>query len=365
MYPQITHSIIAQLKTLRHQIMAKFLFSRALLSWYDKHGRKHLPWQQDINAYRVWVSEIMLQQTQVDTVIPYFERFMSRFPTVNELAKADIDEVLHLWTGLGYYARARNLHKCANTVSHDYKGKFPKEADQLAELPGIGPSTAAAISSIAYEKPDAILDGNVKRVLTRFFAIEGWPGNKKVETALWKEARALMPNKRCRDYTQAIMDLGATLCTRSKPDCEACPVKAHCQSYANDTQLEFPSKKPKKERPTKRCQMLLIQNSKDEYLLYQRPPSGIWGGLWSLPEIEQSTDTEDYVSTHYGQVARIQEMDQIKHQFSHYTLMIQPKLVKLQTELKRVMEKQQELWYNPHFPNELGLAAPVKKLLHG
>jgi len=254
--------------------MARFVFSKALLTWFDKYGRKNLPWQKNINAYRVWVSEIMLQQTQVETVIPYYERFMQRFPTVSDLAKADIDEVLHLWTGLGYYARARNLHKCAITVSSEQSEKFPNTADELAELPGIGPSTAAAISSIAYQKPDAILDGNVKRVLTRFFAIEGWPGNKKVETELWKQAKALMPKTRCRDYTQAIMDLGATLCKRSKPDCENCPIASECQAKALGAQLEFPHKKPKKERPVKHCQMLLIQNPQGEIALYQRPPSG-------------------------------------------------------------------------------------------
>jgi A/G-specific adenine glycosylase len=307
----------------------------------------------------------MLQQTQVDTVIPYFERFMSRFPEVADLANADIDEVLHLWTGLGYYARARNLHKCAVAVHNEYGGEFPKTASELNALPGIGPSTAAAISSIAYQQPDAILDGNVKRVLARFFAVEGWPGNKKIETQLWQKARELMPQTRCRDYTQAIMDLGATLCTRSKPDCENCPVKHTCQAYAAGTQSELPTKKPKKERPTKHCQMLLIENTKSEVLLYQRPPTGIWGGLWSLPEIDTETDAEDHVSTHYGEFSRIETLPQIKHQFSHYTLIIQPKRITIARPLNRVMENSRELWYNPHFPNELGLAAPVKQLIHG
>lgn len=347
---------------------ARFNFAKQLLTWFDQHGRFNLPWQQSITPYRVWVSEIMLQQTQVDTVIPYFERFMQRFPTVQKLAQADIDEVLHLWTGLGYYARARNLHKCAQTVVNQHDAIFPNDLDALQNLPGIGPSTAAAISSIAFEQAHAILDGNVKRVLTRFFAIEGWPGKKDVESELWQKARELMPQKRCRDYTQAIMDLGATLCTRSKPACERCPMQKACLAYARSEQNRFPCSKPKKTNPTKECQMLLIYNQQSEIALLQRPPTGIWGGLWSLPELTMDELPEDYVNEHFGRIKRSEELPVVKHVFSHYTLMIHPKALWLDTKattFKQVKELPAQLWYNPHFPHELGLAAPVKKLIHG
>jgi len=350
----------------------EFDFAKHLLKWFDKHGRFNLPWQQNINPYRVWISEIMLQQTQVDTVIPYFERFMMRFPKVEMLAQADIDEVLHLWTGLGYYARARNLHKCAQAVVDNFDGQFPCQLDELISLPGIGPSTAAAISSIAFEQADAILDGNVKRVLTRFLAIEGWPGKREIENTLWQYARAFMPKKRCRDYTQAIMDLGATLCTRSKPDCQNCPMQAVCEAFEQGDPTRYPSSKPKKAKPVKHCQMLLIYNQQSELALHQRPPSGIWGGLWSLPELDMEESAEDYVERVYGPVDKTEELEQVKHVFSHYTLMIQPKAIWLSAEqapntsaASEIMESQPQLWYNPHFPQELGLAAPVKKLIHG
>ena len=224
-------------------------FSKQLLKWYDVHGRKNLPWQHPITPYRVWLSEVMLQQTQVDTVIPYFEKFVNTYPDVQSLAAAPIDHVLHLWTGLGYYARARNLHKCAIAVCENYQGQFPADQNELASLPGIGRSTAAAIASIAFEQPTAILDGNVKRVLARQYAVEGWPGNKKVENQLWDIAEDYMPQTRCRDYTQAIMDLGATLCTRSKPQCLLCPVNQNCIAKQTGNPTDFPVKNQKKRNP--------------------------------------------------------------------------------------------------------------------
>jgi len=307
----------------------------------------------------------MLQQTQVETVIPYYLRFMERFPTVEKLAQADTDEVLHLWTGLGYYARARNLHKCAKIVTAQFSTIFPDTVEGLSDLPGIGPSTAAAIASIAFQKPETILDGNVKRVLARYYAIEGWPGKKPIESDMWAKARSLMPKTRCADYTQAIMDLGATLCTRSKPKCSSCPMETHCEAAATEDPTQFPHKKPKKEKPTKHCQMLLIHNAENEIALYRRPDSGIWGGLWSLPEIPDDESAEDYTLQNFGEIERMQNGDAIKHVFSHYTLMIQPVELWLERTPTKIMENQQQLWYNPHFPHELGLAAPVKKLLHG
>lgn len=345
-----------------------FDFAHALLTWYDTHGRKNLPWQHNITPYRVWASEIMLQQTQVDTVIPYFERFMQHFPSVEALAAANIDEVLHLWTGLGYYARARNLHKCATQVCEQFDGVFPNTLEALNALPGIGRSTAAAISSIAFNQADPILDGNVKRVLARFFALEGWPGQKPVENQLWQHAEVLMPNERCRDYTQASMDLGATLCKRTRPDCQNCPLATHCQAFEQNTQSLYPGKKPKKDKPTKHCQMLIIRNQNDEILLQQRPSTGIWGGLWSLPEIAVDEDAEDLITETFGQLNTqrpINTLKSVKHVFSHYTLMIQPIEYWLESQHDKIMEAPAQLWYNPHFPQPIGLAAPVKKLLHG
>ena len=224
-------------------------FSKKLLTWWDKSGRKDLPWQKNINPYRVWVSEIMLQQTQVTTVIPYFEKFMTKFPNVQSLAMANVDQVLHLWTGLGYYARARNLHKTAIIICEQYSARFPCDIDTMQSLPGIGRSTAAAILSIANGAHHAILDGNVKRVLTRLHTVDGWPGENKVMQQLWQLAEQYTPKKRVADYTQAIMDLGATLCTRSKPTCEQCPAQNQCLSFLQSRQTEFPNKKPKKQSP--------------------------------------------------------------------------------------------------------------------
>ena len=259
----------------------------------------------------------MLQQTQVDTVIPYFERFMTRFEDVQPLAAAPIDEVLHLWTGLGYYARARNLHRCAQTVVEQYNGQFPQDVNLLAQLPGIGRSTAAAITSIAYEQPTAILDGNVKRVLARHAAIAGWPGQNKVAEQLWHIAEQHMPQKRCRDYTQAIMDLGATVCKRSRPQCALCPVAADCIALAQDNMTDYPGKKPKKDKPFKSAFLLMIQAPNGDILLEQRPPQGIWGGLWCLPELNTDADPNAYICTHYGPAASAEHWLSWRHTFSH------------------------------------------------
>ena len=341
-----------------------FHFSQALLRWFDQHGRHDLPWQQAPSPYKTWLSEVMLQQTQVATVIPYFLRFIEHYPTVSDLALASSDEVMHLWTGLGYYSRARNLHRCAQQIVEQHHGQIPNDTAALEALPGIGRSTAAAITSIAFGQSTAIMDGNVKRVLTRFHAIEGWPGKKDIEKQLWQHAEQHMPKQRCADYTQAIMDLGATLCTRSKPDCAHCPMAANCQALMQERVLEFPYKKPKKAKPTKQKQMLLIRNKHGEIALYLRPPSGIWGGLWSLPELELEDSVEDYVNKFYGVAGHIQEQASFKHVFSHYTLEIHPVEVQLIQEQAKLMEGGQRLWYNPHFPQKVGLAAPVLTLLN-
>jgi A/G-specific adenine glycosylase len=259
-------------------------FAEQLLIWFDQHGRNHLPWQKNRTGYRVWVSEIMLQQTQVVTVIPYFERFMERFPAAKDLAEADVDEVLSLWTGLGYYSRARNLHDSAIAIAEQHQGNMPKNIDALIALKGIGRSTAGAILSQAYNEPGIILDGNVKRLLTRLHAIEGWPGQSKIDKQLWQIATELTPNQRNADYTQAIMDIGATICKPKQPLCVACPMQARCQALALDRVASIPTPKPKKVLPHKTISVLLLKNQQGQILLEQRPSKGIWGGLWSLPE---------------------------------------------------------------------------------
>jgi len=339
-------------------------FSDQVLDWFDHSGRKHLPWQQDINPYRVWVSEIMLQQTQVSTVIPYFERFMDELPDVEALANASDDHVLHLWTGLGYYSRARNLHKAAKSVVEQHSGMFPETVEGLAELPGIGRSTAGAIVSIAFEKPAAILDGNVKRVLARCFAIDGWPGRTAVMKQLWDVAERLNPEKRCRDYSQAMMDLGATLCSRGKPQCQLCPLRSQCKALSTDTIEQFPGKKPKKTLPVKTTQMLIIENPKGHILLEKRPPTGIWGGLWSLPELKTDIDATDHTKQQLGkQPASTDNWQPYRHTFSHYHLDIHPVRLKLKSEPTLIMEAKEQLWYNIQNPQAIGLCAPVKKLL--
>lgn len=329
-------------------------FNQTVLSWYDLHGRKDLPWQNPITPYRVWVSEVMLQQTQVKTVIPYFERFMTEFPTVEDLAKAPQDNVLNLWTGLGYYARARNLHKAAQVVVEQHKGKFPNSVEALNELPGIGRSTAGAIASISMGVSAPIMDGNVKRVLTRFHAIEGWPGTSKIEKELWAIAEANTPPERTGHYTQAMMDLGATLCTRSKPACGICPLQPECKAYELGTPTAFPHSKPKKEKPIKQARFLLILNKDNELLLEQRPQTGIWGGLYCVPE-ETHNNLPDFIVK--------EEWPAFRHTFSHYHLDIEPVLCELSSNQQMIMESNPRLWYNMQQDLQVGTAAPMITLI--
>ena len=336
-----------------------------MLAWFEQHGRKDLPWQRDTSPYRVWVSEIMLQQTQVKTVIPYFDRFMASFPTVTALAAASEDQVLHLWTGLGYYARARNLLRCAQLVCTDHGGEFPGEIDTLVELPGIGRSTAGAIRSIAFHQPAPILDGNVKRVLARFAAIEGWPGKTAVHKQLWGLAETFTPPQRTADYSQAMMDLGATLCQRSGPACELCPLSDSCQAYSAGTQAAYPGRKPRKALPTRSTTMLIITNIAGEVYLARRPPSGIWGGLWSFPEIDGAEQAPHFCIDNFGHPPGVSELwEPLRHSFSHYHLDIQPLRIKLSRETVGIMEGEQQLWYNFSRPESVGLAAPVSNLLN-
>lgn len=340
-------------------------FSQRLLTWYDQHGRHNLPWKQPANAYTVWVSEIMLQQTQVATVIPYFERFMQRFPNLQTLAQASQDEVLHLWTGLGYYARGRNLHKAAQQIVEQHGAEFPSRIDDLIALPGIGRSTAGAILAQAMGQRHAILDGNVKRVLCRYHAIEGWPGERSIENRLWELADAHTPQQRVDDYTQAIMDLGATLCRRSKPLCQDCPMQEGCQARQQQRQSELPERKAKKEKPARTTRMLILSNPQGEVLLQQRPPSGLWGGLWTLPQCDDdSLELVEWVATELAlKIEHTTTWPDMRHTFSHYHLDITPIVAASLPITNRIMEDSATVWYNSQRPDERGLAAPVVKLL--
>ncbi len=337
-------------------------FATRVLAWFDRHGRHDLPWQQDITPYRVWVSEIMLQQTQVATVLGYYARFMTALPTVQALAAASEDEVLHLWTGLGYYSRARNLHKTARIVVAEHGGEFPRSVEGLAALPGIGRSTAGAIASISMGLRAPILDGNVKRVLARYLAQDGYPGEPKVAAQLWDAAERLTPHSRVNHYSQAMMDLGATLCTRSKPSCLLCPLVADCRAHALGRATAYPQPRPRKELPQKRTLMPLLHDGAGAVLLYRRPSSGLWGGLWSLPELDGRAQLAELAAQHGLELGAEQALAPLGHTFSHFQLHIEPLLVATAAQGPRVAEGDW-LWYNLATPPRLGLAAPVKKLL--
>jgi A/G-specific adenine glycosylase len=336
-------------------------FAGRLLDWFDAHGRKDLPWQHPRDPYRVWVSEIMLQQTQVQTVIPYFERFMERFPDAPALAGAAQDEVLQHWSGLGYYARARNLHKAARIIRDEHGGVFPDTLEAVMTLPGVGRSTAGAILSIAFDQRHAILDGNVKRVLARHAAIEGWPGNTSVAKRLWTIAEHNTPDRRVADYTQAIMDLGATLCTRTRPACERCPVAADCAALSSGAVTAFPGRKPKKDKPLRTTTMVLARHDGQVYL-ERRPEAGIWGGLWSLPEVEG--EATDWCRDRFGSdVLEVDAWDILRHSFSHYTLDIRPIAVRIAAPLSKVADFDGAMWHQLGSEPPGGVAAPVGKLI--
>lgn len=339
------------------------IWSGVLLVWFDQAGRKQLPWQRQRTPYRVWVSEIMLQQTQVGTVIPYFERFMQRFPDVHTLAAAPLDEVLHLWTGLGYYARARNLHRAAQQLVRDYQGEFPATHAEVQALPGIGRSTASAILAQARNERHAILDGNVKRVLTRAFAIEGYPGNKSVETQLWQLAESLTPTVRVADYTQAIMDLGALVCTRSRPLCAQCPMQSGCLAYARNLQTRLPVRKPKLKRRQKSQFALVARDVEGRLLLEQRPPSGIWGGLWVCPQFDEESALLAWAQQHLHWTLTWQELPAIDHSFTHFDLHLQLRALDGVEFRLGVADSDRYCWYDVRAPSRIGLAKPVLDIL--
>jgi A/G-specific adenine glycosylase len=334
-------------------------FAAKMLKFYDQMGRKDLPWQSNKSAYSVWVSEIMLQQTQVKTVIPYYLKFLKSFPNVEALANAHVDQVLQHWAGLGYYSRARNLHQCAKMVVDEYQGEFPRTLEEIIKLPGIGESTGGAILSLAYRLPEAILDGNVKRVLARVFLVEGWYGLSSVSKTLWQLSRQYTPKTRTGEFNQAMMDLGASLCSRNQPVCCECPLNKDCAAHLQNKTIEFPHRKPKKKIPTKQAIMLLSQNSQGQILLVKRPPSGIWGGLWSLPELQAGTN--DSNTDAKDEMQDLKHFDDFKHTFSHYHLQV--KVVSGHSAIQGVEETFTAAWHNIDQLEDLALPTPINKFL--
>jgi A/G-specific adenine glycosylase len=349
-------------------------FSAAVISWQKQHGRHQLPWQNTSDAYRIWLSEIMLQQTQVAAVIPYYQRFLARFPDVASLAAAPAEDVMAQWSGLGYYSRARNLHKCAQLICAEYDGIFPADPALLTALPGIGRSTAAAVAAFAYGARAAILDGNVKRLFCRIFGIDGYPGEKAIEEGLWRRAEALLPAQGIQSYTQGLMDLGATLCTRGKPSCATCPLAHRCVAFATGRTDQLPMRKPKKAIPEKHAAMLVIVDQ-NHVLLEQRPNMGIWGGLLSLPELNQLTATavddgdaawlESVIANAiapFGTLASCERLPSFSHGFTHFKLHVSPYRISLAHRFE-LAGQNSHVWYEVDKLMQAPLPAPVKRLL--
>lgn len=339
-------------------------FGQRVLDWFDAHGRKRLPWKENPTPYRVWVSEIMLQQTQVATVIPYYERFMARFPDLLALADAELDEALGLWAGLGYYARARHLHQAAQIVRDRHGGELPLDTALLQTLPGIGRSTAGAILALAAGQRQPILDGNVKRLLARFAAVDGWPGQSRVLAALWTLADRYTPGERVADYTQAMMDLGAMICAPRQPRCGDCPLADGCAAHAQGRESVYPAPKPRRDLPVRTTRMLLLRGAAGEVLLERRPPVGVWGGLWSFPECPLEVDIIAWCRERLGlEVTVGAPWDMLRHSFSHFHLDITPAPATVLGPGGRVMEGERFVWYNTRCPDDRGVAAPVRGLL--
>ena len=337
--------------------------SRRVLAWYDRHGRKTLPWKRKRDPYRIWVSEIMLQQTQVTTVIPYFNRFIARFPDIKALARANLDEVLHLWTGLGYYARARNLHKAAQHIVEEHASVFPRRFEAVTDLPGIGRSTAGAILALAFGQRHPILDGNVKRVLARYHAVDTPLNKRDTDDRLWHLAEKYTPRKRVADYTQAIMDLGATVCTRTKPRCTACPLRTACHACRLGAPQNYPVRAAKRSTPVKATRMLMIRDQRGRILLQQRPPAGLWGGLWGFPECANG-NARHWCRKELGlNIQTDAPWPVLRHSFSHFHLDITPIPAQVVGGTDQAMENAETVWYNVRRPDQRGFSAPVKRLL--
>jgi A/G-specific adenine glycosylase len=337
-------------------------FAAKVVEWQKRHGRHDLPWQNTRDPYRIWVSEIMLQQTQVVTVIPYYLRFVERFPDMKSLACASLDDVLAVWSGLGYYSRAANLHRAAQVIMNEHRGLFPHRFDSIMELPGIGRSTAAAICVFAFGQKRAILDGNVKRVLARCFGVAGYPGEQKVQEQLWRKSEALLPKRGIRAYTQGLMDLGAEVCLRRNPDCPACPLQRGCVAFKAGKVNELPAPRPRKALPHRQTVMLILLH-KGEVLLEKRPPAGVWAGMWSFPEIAPEDDVRAACAGRFA--ARVREpkwLPPLQHGFSHFELSIQPILLQVEALRFQAMEPG-SLWLNVNDAQHAALPAPVRKLL--
>ena len=337
-------------------------FSHRVIAWQKQSGRHDLPWQHSGrkgDPYRIWLAEIMLQQTQVATVIPYYQRFLARFPDLASLAAAPSAEVMALWSGLGYYARARNLQRAAQQVIAQWGGRFPRNANDIETLPGIGRSTAAAIAVFAFGARAAILDGNVKRVLARFFGIEGFPGDKAVELRLWALAESLLPNRALTHYTQGLMDLGATLCTRARPRCDDCPVAAQCVARREDRVAELPTPKPRRAIPQRSVTLLVLRN-RGRVLLEQRPPAGIWGGLLSLPELPAGKNPQRHARQRLAStIAHPAALPVVRHAFTHFRLDITPLLC----EADGAAKKEGHVWLSLKKLADAPLPAPIRKIL--
>jgi A/G-specific adenine glycosylase len=338
-------------------------FAASLIEWHARHGRHDLPWQRHRTAYRVWVSEIMLQQTQVTTVIPYYERFMQRFPDVGTLAAAPLDDVLHLWSGLGYYARARNLHRAAARIAEEHGGRFPGSFDEVAHLPGIGRSTAGAILALSCGERFPILDGNVRRVLSRHFGVEGSTSDRAVLQRLWDLSDECTPTEHVGTYTQAVMDLGATVCVRRNPLCATCPISQKCVARSSGRQHELPSPKPARKRTLRQVFMLAAVRDDGGVLLERRPERGVWGGLWCLPEFDSVTEAADYARRKLnGSGARPVPLAPVEHAFTHFDLVITPLLAHCSGSAP-APDPAQSQWYRAREPARLGLPAPIRLLL--
>jgi len=337
-------------------------FAARIIAWQKAYGRNDLPWQGTRDPYPIWVSEIMLQQTQVATVIPYYLRFLARFPDAAALAAAPLDEVLRLWSGLGYYSRARNLHRAAQAIAGEHGGKFPRRFEAVAALPGVGRSTAAAICVFAFGQRHAILDGNVKRVLARFRGIKGYGGDRKIADSLWGEAQRLLPRRAVEAYTQGLMDLGATVCTRSKPRCPMCPVHGDCVAFRRGWTDKVPAPRPRKRLPHKRTLMLALMRA-GEVLLEKRPPSGVWGGMWCLPEAVRKTDIEAYCLKRFGtHVIEIDELPLIAHAFTHFKLDIRPLRLRVSALVPEAAEPG-VMWLSVEEARGAAIPAPVRRIL--
>ena len=344
------------------QTVGRERFAQRVIAWQEMHGRHDLPWQRRRDPYAVWVSEIMLQQTQVATVIPYYQRFMQRFPDVDSLASASLDEVMQLWSGLGYYSRGRNLHRAAVTVSTEHAGVLPRDPEMLAKLSGIGRSTAAAIAALAFGSPCAILDGNVKRVLCRHFAVAGDPGSGPVERDLWALAEQLVPKTQVDVYTQGMMDIGATVCLRHRPKCAACPLAADCAAHRSGRVNEFPQARSRAPLPERAVAMLLLQH-RAEVMLEKRPPHGIWGGLWSLPEADVDQDPLAFCASRFGVSAgEVKALPVVNHGFTHFRLRIQPWHVEVRSLQPEVTEPG-TVWLPLQEARGAALPSPVRRIL--